>query len=600
MASGATSVANRATAAVAPPPDWPLDAAAAALHALPPAPRPRCAVLLSTGALNPVHLGHAALLRAARAALEQRGYVVLGGLMSPSHDSYVGPKAAAFGTLFLAAERRAELADLLLAEEAAAAGEGEPAAAGGGARWIFTARWELRAPGKWRDFPAVADALGDALATDARFSGADITVFYACGVDHWKKCGQFDLFNSPGRRRAGVVVVPRAGEEPAAAAEQRFAERLCFAAPAPPAGATTLSSTRLRDALAAGGDLAEFMPPAAAAALRRFVSAPLPQPAAGDAAAAAKAAPTAAAPRAAERGAPLLLAETERNRQHKCCAVCGAAAPFFCTRCHVTPYCAHECQRAHWPRHKAACKAFVKPASEDVDGVAIAAKLAAKLAAGGGDGSGGGVGGGGGGSGGGELTADWERPYAFVFVAPSAATLTTLAETVASVKGVDDADGALAAQLPGLPTGPSPLGPEFVQVRMGLTSDELNSRFAWHFSGSKYVVRGYSGEDAVALRAWSSDDFNAALPPNVLGEQLLCIAGCRGGVLVQKFRWAGEQPLPLTRREVWEVLTARGVCGALGVLTDRLTRENMRRKEALAQMREFGVNVPVQGGGGEL
>jgi hypothetical protein len=82
-----------------------------------------------------------------------------------------------------------------------------------------------------------------------------------------------------------------------------------------------------------------------------------------------------------------------------------------------------------------------------------------------------------------------------------------------------------------------------------VTSDALNARFSWHFSGTKFVVRGYSGEDAVALRAWSSDDFAASLPANELGEQLLCAAGCRGGVLVQKFEWAGQAALPLTRRD---------------------------------------------------
>ena len=263
-------------------------------------------------------------------------------------------------------------------------------------------------------------------------------------------------------------------------------------------------------------------------------------PSAAAAGAADSAAGTAAAGAAAiasdagtKRHPPRLLAETERNRQHKCCAVCSAAAASFCTRCRVTPYCTRDCQRAHWPRHKAACKSFVEPASADEDGVAITVKLAAKLAAAGG--------GGGGGSSiddGGGMPADWERPFAFVFVAPSASSSTTLAETVARVQGVEDADGALAAQLPGLPRGASPLGPEFASVSLGdTTSDTLNARFSWHFTGTKFVVRGYSGEDAVALRAWSSDDFAASLPANELGEQLLCAAGCRGGVLVQKFEW---------------------------------------------------------------
>ena len=52
------------------------------------------AVLLMTGALNPVHNGHLASLEFARQACEAQGVVVLAGFLSPSHDSYVGPKMA--------------------------------------------------------------------------------------------------------------------------------------------------------------------------------------------------------------------------------------------------------------------------------------------------------------------------------------------------------------------------------------------------------------------------------------------------------------------------------------------------------------------------
>jgi hypothetical protein len=107
-------------------------------------------------------------------------------------------------------------------------------------------------------------------------------------------------------------------------------------------------------------------------------------------------------------------------------------------------------------------------------------------------------------------------------------------------------------------------------------------------------VRGFSHEDAIALRAWSDDGFDGSLPPNALGEQLLVTPGCRGGVLVQKFApaaAAGAPPLALSRREVFEVAMARGICGSRGTLTHRLVRENMRRKEALAQLRESGATV---------
>jgi len=52
------------------------------------------AVLVLTGALSPVHVGHVASLDIARAVLEAEGLAVLGGFLSPSHESYVRPKMA--------------------------------------------------------------------------------------------------------------------------------------------------------------------------------------------------------------------------------------------------------------------------------------------------------------------------------------------------------------------------------------------------------------------------------------------------------------------------------------------------------------------------
>ena len=113
-------------------------------------------------------------------------------------------------------------------------------------------------------------------------------------------------------------------------------------------------------------------------------------------------------------------------------------------------------------------------------------------------------------------------------------------------------------------------------------------------NSADFQAGGFSHEDAIALRAWSDDGFDGSLPPNALGEQLLVTPGCRGGVLVQKFApaaAAGAPPLALSRREVFEVAMARGICGSRGTLTHRLVRENMRRKEALAQLRESGATV---------
>lgn len=49
-------------------------------------------VLVSTGAMDPVHQGHVDMMQMAKLRLERDGYEVLGGYICPSHDSYVSTK----------------------------------------------------------------------------------------------------------------------------------------------------------------------------------------------------------------------------------------------------------------------------------------------------------------------------------------------------------------------------------------------------------------------------------------------------------------------------------------------------------------------------
>lgn len=242
--------------------DWPLDmivSAAPAPCAASVASPPRYAVLVSTGALNPVHVGHFFVLRSARAALESRGYSVLGGFLSPSNDLYVGPKCKSLATRHFPGESRASLIDLVTSVDTDAG------------QWLQTGRWEMRQTDCWPDFPEVVGALSATLAAEPRLAHVldAIRVFYACGTDHWNKCGGFDLLPS------GVVVVPRAGEAPANTND--LAARLVYVSEPPPSSVAHLSSTRLRDALDAGGDLSEFLPPVAAAALRSMAAPPPPR-----------------------------------------------------------------------------------------------------------------------------------------------------------------------------------------------------------------------------------------------------------------------------------------------------------------------------------
>jgi hypothetical protein len=133
---------------------------------LTPNPRGRRCVLLSTGALNPVHLGHVAMFDKAKEALESRfGFEVVGAFLSPSHDLYLDGKMRE-GPSFSARQRL---------DMCAAATSDHP--------FLAVGAWESSAVGRWPDFPEVKaeleQALKHAFAEDAP------EVVYFCGADHF-------------------------------------------------------------------------------------------------------------------------------------------------------------------------------------------------------------------------------------------------------------------------------------------------------------------------------------------------------------------------------------------------------------------------------
>lgn len=62
------------------------------MNGLPVSSESKPVVMLSTGGFSPIHRGHLAMMEKAKEALEKSGRLVLGGFLSPSHDSYVGSK----------------------------------------------------------------------------------------------------------------------------------------------------------------------------------------------------------------------------------------------------------------------------------------------------------------------------------------------------------------------------------------------------------------------------------------------------------------------------------------------------------------------------
>jgi len=195
---------------------WPVDKIAGNL-ARP--PRGRRCVLLTTGALNPVHRGHVAMFDRARDVLEaEYGIDVVGGFLSPSHDTYLSGKHGDPRKFFPAAQRLALCA---------AATEDHP--------FLAVASWESSVSGRWPDFPEVTAALERVL--DERFPGEGIGVIYLCGQDHFRYAAR--------ARLPGVAVVTRAGR-----AERSDTARTIFAVPTAsddPCG--QMSSTQVREAL---------------------------------------------------------------------------------------------------------------------------------------------------------------------------------------------------------------------------------------------------------------------------------------------------------------------------------------------------------------
>ena len=204
---------------------WPVDKIAGNLAR---APRGRRCVLLTTGALNPVHRGHVAMFDRARDALEaEYGLDVVGGFLSPSHDTYLSGKYLSVKhlsgkhrdeTFFPAAQRLALCA---------AATEDHP--------FLAVASWESSVSGQWPDFPEVTATLEHVL--HERFPGEGIGVIYLCGQDHFRYAARAGL--------PGVAVVTRAGR-----AEPSDAARTIYAVPTAsddPCG--QMSSTQVWEAL---------------------------------------------------------------------------------------------------------------------------------------------------------------------------------------------------------------------------------------------------------------------------------------------------------------------------------------------------------------
>lgn len=147
-----------------------------------PAARP-LAVLLTTGAFCPIHSGHITMMDDARRAVEEKGFSVLGGYISPSHDEYVLEKCGMDAPK--AAHRVA------LCQEAVKDSD-----------WLMVDSWESLHTDREYYFTEVIGRLERYLQRHCDF-GRPIHVFYVYGGDN----ADFAL-ESPGLRNGVCVLRP--------------------------------------------------------------------------------------------------------------------------------------------------------------------------------------------------------------------------------------------------------------------------------------------------------------------------------------------------------------------------------------------------------
>jgi Icc-related predicted phosphoesterase/nicotinic acid mononucleotide adenylyltransferase len=193
-------------------PDWPLSKIIRRLEGIHSGQRKPRAVLLTTGALNPIHKGHIQNMELAKSSIESQGFEVLGGFLSPSSDAYVTGKMKSqhrqqlataqvsrrdvppVETFYSSAAHRLKMTQLACSES----------------DWLSHSSWESNQP-YFADFDEVLSNLEDVLRTNGIFENADDTVVYVCGSDHFLKCSlQRGVRTSRGTR---PVVVCRRQEE---------------------------------------------------------------------------------------------------------------------------------------------------------------------------------------------------------------------------------------------------------------------------------------------------------------------------------------------------------------------------------------------------
>ena len=139
--------------------------------------------LVSTGALNPVHLSHVDNFNIAKEALKEEGMHVVAGWLSPSHDRYLRSKNP---KPHIKSNDRCKMVEIATEES----------------DFITVSSWESE-QSKFINFPQIREKHEEVIQSYYK----DIKVYYLCGADLALKTGLYKKSTT-----YGVIVIGRKGK----------------------------------------------------------------------------------------------------------------------------------------------------------------------------------------------------------------------------------------------------------------------------------------------------------------------------------------------------------------------------------------------------
>jgi Icc-related predicted phosphoesterase/nicotinic acid mononucleotide adenylyltransferase len=247
-----------------PTEEWPLTKLLSRLEGtVPAAPRLPRAVLLMTGSLNPIHSGHLQNMELAKAAMESRGFLVLGGFLSPSSDLYVSSKMRSKHSKLLASTRQSMASPSLHTFSSSAAHRLRMTQlACVPSDWLAEASWEAN-QSSFHDFPEVLEVLDTMLWEVGLFDQPGDGVVYVCGSDHFRNCSlQRGVPTRSGPSRP-VVVCTRQNDDVETLTRRPVDSALVTILSAPETGeigTDDLSSTLVRSLLYGASEMSSSSP----------------------------------------------------------------------------------------------------------------------------------------------------------------------------------------------------------------------------------------------------------------------------------------------------------------------------------------------------